>query len=290
MKLGSAEDLLRFLDKYKVEGATGTYAFTPDKNRYSWASVANPIITGARSHVIPLLEIAPNEEIASGKFTETVLRSYLQPQGLFEGIGEIVLYPANMQSVTFGGPVLQTVFKVVNEKKGIVMIHPSMTREGGRQTELTEVEPAIARYPDIIFQFHPVSTISLVSQLMDKYPNVYYSMDAPGWIVGNGLMYPGNAADNTAESFLASVNRIGRDRIVNESVKNIIPWFQRYPDRIFWGSDLGGDANWHFNDLVTDVVFGLTREVIGRLPTDIQEKYAYKNAQKVFGRFLTPKP
>jgi hypothetical protein len=37
-------------------------------------------------------------------------------------------------------------------------------------------------------------------------------------------------------------------------------------------------------------VISLSRQFIGRLPADIQEKYAYQNAQRVFGRFLTPNP
>ncbi len=38
------------------------------------------------------------------------------------------------------------------------------------------------------------------------------------------------------------------------------------------------------------MVIKMSRQLIGRLPADIQEKYAYKNAQRVFGRFLAPNP
>ena len=55
-----------------------------------------------------------------------------------------------------------------------------------------------------------------------------------------------------------------------------------------WGTDIS--YAWHFEEPVTDVVISLSRQLIGRLPTDIQEKYAYQNAQRVFGRFLTPNP
>ncbi len=66
----------------------------------------------------------------------------------------------------------------------------------------------------------------------------------------------------------------------------------QFPCLIRWGTDFAGDTtlSWHFEDAVTDMVIRISREVIGKLPADLQEKYAYKNALNVFGRFLTPNP
>ncbi len=56
-----------------------------------------------------------------------------------------------------------------------------------------------------------------------------------------------------------------------------------------WGTDLG-DINWHYDEAVTDAIIRISRQFIGRLPADIQEKYAYQNAQRVFVRFLSSNP
>ncbi len=171
------------------------------------------------------------------------------------------------------------------------MIHLSTVSGGGRPTELAEVEPAIRKYPDAIFLFHNLPTFNLVAQLMSKYPNVYFSMDFGVFYQGGtgfNPLFPTDASANNAESFLARVNQIGSDRLVENGLKNLAPLLLQYPDRIMWGTDLS--YSWHFEEPVTDVVISLSRQLIGRLPADIQEKYAYKNAQRVFGRSLTPNP
>jgi len=291
-RLKSAEDLLSYLDRNKVEGAIGFYSLAPNKSSSLVAAKAEVIIKGTRSRVIPLIMLIKGEFV-SGQYNETVLRQYLQPQGLLQGVGEIGLYSGETQNVTFDDPVMQTVFQVVNELKGIVMVHPSTMGMGGRLTELAEVEPSIRKYPDAIFLFHGNQEVfNMVAQLMSKYPNVYYTYDAnifssgPG---GGSLVTPlPDAAAETAEHFLAEVNRIGSDRLVEVGLAKVALKIQQYPDRIMWGTDLA--FPWHFEEPVTDVVISLSRQLIGRLPADIQEKYAYKNAQRVFGRFLTPKP
>ena len=90
------------------------------------------------------------------------------------------------------------------------------------------------------------------------------------------------------ESFLAGVNRIGLDYIVERNLQDLAPLLQQYPDRIFWGIDFS--EPWHFEQSVTDLVVRISRQFIGRLPDDIQEKYAYQNAQRVFGRFFLSNP
>ena len=122
---------------------------------------------------------------------------------------------------------------------------------------------------------------------MSKYPNVYYSMDFVGsFRLGKGISVGAAGSCKNAESFLAGVNRIGIDHIVERNLQNLAPLLQQYPDRIFWGTDFS--EPWSFEESVTDVVVGISRQFIGRLPADIQEKYAYQNAQRVFGRFLIP--
>lgn len=196
--------------------------------------------------------------------------------------------------MTFNSPAMQAVFQAVNAVKGIVMIHLSTVNMGGRATELSEIEPSVRDYPDTIFLFHGrKEDMQLVAQLMDKYSNVYFTIDANDSIftsklVGYNLLFPGGAAADTAERFLADINRIGTEALVQNGLNNLETMLELYPDRVLWGTDLS--YTWHFDDSVFDVVINLSREVIGRLPADLQEKYAYKNAQKIFECFLTSNP
>ena len=192
--------------------------------------------------------------------------------------------------MTFDSPHMQTIFQLVNEAKGIVMIHfSSGARAGERPTELTEIEPSIRKYPDAIFLFHSIRTFDVVAQLMSEYPNVYFSMDFVGsFRLGRGVSLGASAGSKNAESFLAAVNQTGLDYIVARNLRDLAPLLQQYPDRIFWGTDLS--EPWHFEEPVTDVAISISRQFIGQLPADIQEKYAYQNAQRAFGRFLSSNP
>ena len=278
----SAKELFSYLDGGKVDWALGFYQLPPSR-WYPEVTSAEQIISAAGKRVIPLImpAMATWQQFASGQYGETVLRQFLQPKGHIWGVGEIWLPDPFLQSVTFDSSVMQTTFQVVNELKGILMIHTSTVSQGGRSTELAEIEPSIRKYPDTIFLFH-CNNFDLIAQLMSRYPNVYFSMDAAStWIDID--------SDYTAESFLAYVNRTGFDRLVQQGINRVSPRLQQYPDRIFWGTDIG--VPWRdFEDSVTDIVIRTSREIIGRLPPDLQEKYAYKNALNVFGRFLTPKP
>ena len=228
-------------------------------------------------------------QFLSGKYSEADMRQYLQPQGPLWGFGEISLWKEEYQSVTFDSPRMQTLFQLANEAKGIVMIHMSNVSQGVRPTELGEVEPSLQKYPDTIFLIHSIGNFDLVSQLMPKYPNIYFSMDFVGsFRLGRGLSLGASAGAKDTDSFLAGVNQIGLDSIVERNLRNLAPLLKQYPDRIFWGTDFS--EPWHFEKPVTDVVSSITRQFIGQLPADIQEKYAYQNAQEVFGHFFSSNP
>ncbi|MFC1847416.1 amidohydrolase family protein [Chloroflexota bacterium] len=276
----SAETLLNYLDRENVDWAICFNTFPSSK-----ISSLMPIVRSIGSRVIML---RGGTSIHTGDFSEAELRQYLQPQGILWGFGEIGLWHDEYQSVTFDSPQMQTIFQLVNEAKGIVMIHMSGGRRDERPTELTEVELSIAKYPDAIFLFHSINTFDVVAELVSKYPNVYYSMDfGASFFKGTGVsLKPTDAASNNAESFLAAVNQTPLDYIVERNLEDLTPLLQQYPDRIFWGTDFS--EPWHFEEPVTDLAIRISRQFIGRLPADVQEKYAYQNAQRVFGRFLTP--
>ncbi|MFC2007945.1 amidohydrolase family protein [Chloroflexota bacterium] len=227
-----------------------------------------------------------SNQFLRAQYSEADMRKYLQPNGPLWGFGETSLWQDEFQSVTFDSPRMQTLFQLANKAKGIVMIHASNVSQGGRPTELSEVEAALGKYPDTIFLIHSIGNFNLVAQLMSEYPNIYFTMDFVGsFRLGRGVSLGASAGSENAESFLAGVNQSGIDSIVERNLRDLAPLLQQYPDRIFWGTDMS--EPWHFEEPITDVISNITRQFIGRLPADIQEKYAYQNARRVFGHFLT---
>ncbi len=76
---------------------------------------------------------------------------------------------------------------------------------------------------------------------------------------------------------------IGIDKIVKQSINDTSAWFERYPDRIHWGTDR---VRWFWEEPVSDKFIEISRQYIARLPAEVQEAYAYKNAFHVFGKHL----
>ncbi|MFC1943080.1 leucine-rich repeat domain-containing protein [Chloroflexota bacterium] len=266
----SPETLTSYLDRENVARAI-CFQY-PSSNGTSLI----PIIG---SRVVTLF--APGS-MCSENFSPALLRQYLQPQGPCWGVGECGLWKEEDQGIYFHSPQMETIFDEVNKAKGIVMIHFG-DGDPGRLPNLIEITDAIDKYPDAIFLFHSIGTFPRVAQLMDSYPNVYFTMDGASFSLGSGA---GLKSSDSAEEWLAAVNQTSLSCIVQRNFEDLAPLLQQYPDRIFWGTDFS--EAWHYDESVTDLVTRIHRRFIGRLPADIQEKYAYKNAQRIFGRFLTP--
>ena len=150
------------------------------------------------------------------------------------------------------------------------MIHP-------RETDLEDLQDALGYNPKTIILLHGDEGIeNIISPLMEEHDNLYYSIDA-------GLMYPYSLpiAGMTKEQFL---NNLQSDemynRILESSLNNWKPLIEEYPNRIMWGTD--ALYSWHFDEEVYSEVVRFTRDFIGELEPEVQEKFAYTNAKGMF--------
>jgi hypothetical protein len=275
-----------YLEKSKQLWAIGFYTLPPERGDPR-SIRAESVAREARGRVIPLLQpwsgVGPVAgKFGEGKYTEAVLQGYLQPQGFLPGVGEIPMSRHDLRALTFESPQMQTVFQVANEMKGMVMVHPRTSI--APRTQRSEIESALRKYPNALFLIHGWTTdLDLVLPLMSQYPNVYFTWDVQAMVTGPWT--PKNLMDlGSAEGFLAEVNRIGVERILEESLRVALPRLQQHPDRIMWGTDQG--MLWHFEDSVTDLIISISRQFIGRLPAEVQEAYAFRNAHRVFSRYL----
>lgn len=282
----SAEALCSLLGKNGVSWALSFYPLSPLARPA--AAPAAPVANGARDRVIPL--VAPGPFFIQGQWTETALRSNLRPAWVMEGFGEIAWYRPEYQGATFDGQLMQAVLRAVGAMNGVVMVHPTGDPIG-RRMSLEEIEPAVRAYPNIVFLFHggPRTFDDLVRPLASRYPNVYMSWDVGPWVFAGGpwggnLLEPDPQGSGSAESFVAAVHQIGRERILANALQKSLPRIGSAPDRVLWGTDLG--LPWHFEEPARSLIMEMARQFIGRLPAEVQEAYAFRNAHRVFSRYL----
>jgi len=69
-------------------------------------------------------------------------------------------------------------------------------------------------------------------------------------------------------------------RLLASSLHYWKPLIEAHPDRIMWGTD--ALWSWHFEQEVYSEVTWFARDFIGGLSLEVQEKFAYKNAESLF--------
>lgn len=293
---GPAERLCAFLQQEGTSWAIGFVSF-PVGTRQA-ARIASVIID-AESRFLPLL--APSScppllgtaALVEGCYTEDLLRDLLRPRGPFAGVGEIALYVPEAHSLTFDSPQMQAIFRAVDTAGGVVMIHARGTGRPYSPTTDEEVRAALSAYPNATFLFHGggPGEPELIAPLLEEYPNVYFTWDVASWfhalMGGQNPMYPEGRTGGSAQQFEDDLNRIGLDVIVEQALALTVPLLEQHPDRVMWGTDRV--FAWHIEERPTALIIEIGRRVIGRLPADLQEGYAFRNGARAFGsRFGRP--
>ncbi len=197
--------------------------------------------------------------------------------GLFKGYGEIGLYARDggAPELKPDSPRLTEIYPVVRNNKLLVYFHLG-------QGQKDEFEKVLAVNPDITFIFHGDQLIEdagggdnlqLVDEILTKHKNVYYGVDelyGDVWLLRRGV---------SKETFIA---HLANPELLLAKDLRTWEWFiNKHPDQVLWDTDRGGDARW---SLDTDVAIALndySRLFIGLLDPDMQEKFAYKNAERL---------
>jgi hypothetical protein len=291
----SAPVLCAWLERRQVLWAIG---FVPVPLGSRSPTVAS-VLTGAQSRVIFL--IRPTNagrfaEFAQGRYTAEVLHPLLSPQGVFRGAGEVSLHQPGMEAVGFASPPMETLYREINEMRGVIMVHPRgdpMRHNASRPHDPAELEPILRQYPNITFLLHGGPSVfdPFVAPLLTRYPNVFFTFDANVWVftvpVRGGSLFGSFDPTSSAQKFFSGIAAAGGlDQIVDQAVAVAVPRMRRFPDRVMWGTDVV--LEWHFDDRVMDTVILASRRFIHRLPADLQEAYAFRNARRVFEVQLPP--
>ena len=195
-------------------------------------------------------------------------------KGLFTGYGEMAFYNRGDPSQSYypKSPDAQQfldIYALAEKNNFVVMIHPDKGQEQA-------IENILQKYPTVKFYFHGDEIEGAITGLMDKYPNVYYSIDA----VLSRLPFPPADALHLSSSENDYVSKLTQNfsAILDGAVNEWKAKIEKHPDRFTWGTDRGG-FSWHYGEEVSRLFEELSRSFIGRLNPAVQEKYAYKNAE-----------
>ena len=188
--------------------------------------------------------------------------------GLFQGYGEIGLYERTGGAAALApdAPRVDGIYAVVKEQKLMVYFHPGEGHEHNLERVLQE-------HLDITVIVHGEQIEDEIGDLMEQYPNIYFTVND---LYGDQyLLHPGE----TTETFLAALKDY--EPLLDKDLSTWKDLIEAHPDQFMWGTDRGGIAVWTFDADVGQALVDYARAFIGRLDPDVQEKFAYKNAESL---------
>lgn len=286
--LGIKYSLNQWLCMMDVEGTSKALAFFPvwDPIRNESLNLVKLVMEKYPHRFIPFIMPPDNDGSVNG--SPTVDASTLQEMlsvhpGLFKGYGEIGLYVRGEQGDPKSAPALppdstrlKEIYPHIREHNLVVYFHLG---EGQKEA----LERVAAANPDITFIFHGDQlkdcaecdkTHSMIADILENHPNVYYGVDE--LYGGDWLLKPGASKEDFITHFE------DYDALLKKDLATFKEFIETHPDQVMWGSDRGVSTPWDVDPDVALVLNNYTRYFIGHLDPQVQEKLAYKNAQKLF--------
>ncbi len=256
-------------DKEKAKGAIGFYWSPPESQSLEKMLAEAESIKTDSSEKIRLFLMPKSYSLKTLEDIETTRK------GLLTGYGEMAFYSRGDPSQSYypQSPDEQQfldLYALAEKNNFVVMIHPDRGQEQA-------VENVVRKNPNVKFYFHGEEIESAITGLMDKYSNVYYSIDA----ILSRLPYSGDAlhASLTEEEYVSKLTQ-NFTAMLTGAVNDWKTKIEKHPDRFTWGTDRGGSP-WHYGEKVSRLFEELSRAFIGRLDLSVQEKFAYKNAESL---------
>jgi len=85
----------------------------------------------------------------------------------------------------------------------------------------------------------------------------------------------------TKEEFLAHFKN--KEELLGKDIDTWKEFIEKHPDQVLWGTDRGATVLWSMDLEVSVTLSDYGRAFIGRLDPRVQERFAYKNAEKLIG-------
>jgi len=262
----------------KLEGTRKDFAFFPvyEEMPEQLLEIWNRTMSEYPEQFTPFIMSSGNDDEPDGFPTVNAeaLREMLSPYpGLFKGYGEIGLYArenGGSPELPPDAPRLIEIYPIARQNNLVVYFHLG---EGHKDN----FEKILGQNPDINFIWHGDQlSANEVEDILSKHPNAYYGVDA-FWGHDQDLfhLFVGESKAAYLEKMEADFNIVLRYAL--DDWKSVI---KRHPDQFIWGIDRG-DAVWNYDLDVGQMQVKLARAFIGQLDPAVQEKFAYKNAERL---------
>ncbi len=234
---------------------------------------------------VPFIMPPDNDDSPKGFPTvdAQTLRNMLNIEpNLFKGYGEIGLYARGDHGGPKGSPALppdsqrlKDIYPVVRENNLLVYVHLG---EGQQES----FERALEQNPDINFIWHGdqlipynngIQNLKNIDEILSNHPNAYYGVDelyGDTWLLNS---------ETKKEDFLKHFNNY--QSLLKEDVATWKALIENHPDQVLWGTDRGWSSPWSMDEDVGITLTNYARAFIAKLDPAVQEKFAYKNAEKL---------
>jgi hypothetical protein len=260
----------------KQEGTMKNFAFFPvyEEIPGPLLEIADQTIEQYPTLFTPFLMTPGPGDVTPTVNAETLKDMLAAVPDLFQGYGEIGLY--KIAGVREGVPpdseVFQEIYPIVKEHQLVVYFHP-----GDEQTE--NFARVLEQHPGITFIVHGDEIQEDILDLMDDHSNIYYGVDA-FW--GEDMDLFRAFVGKSKEDYLRRMEEEFDDVLAYE-VKKWKPRIEKHPDQFLWGTDRG-DAVWNYDLEVGQSMVKFARAFISNLDPAVQEKFAYRNAERLLLR------
>ena len=217
-------------------------------------------------------------EITAMKAGQMLEQTIVAYPGLFQGWGEISLYvhydPRELGAGSYLPPdslLFTEIYSVLKKHKMMVYFHPG-------EDMRDNFELVLKQNPDINFIVHGDQIKDDIDYLMGKYPNIYFTIN--NFYANQDLFvsYEDGTA-KTKESFFAALKNY--EPLIQKDLRTWKNLIEAHPDQVMWGLDRDEAVLWTFDRDVGLKLVDYGRAFIGRLDPTVQERFAYKNVEKL---------
>ena len=150
--------------------------------------------------------------------------------------------------------------KVAADNRDITFIF-----HGGHLYKIPKDQVGISHDPKILVD---------IEEILENNPNVYYGVDE--LYGGDWLLEPGRSKKKFLDNFT------DYKKLLQIDLGMWKRFIERHPDQVIWGTDRGVQATWDKDPDIALTLNNYIRAFISKLDPDVQEKFAYKNAEKLF--------
>ena len=209
--------------------------------------------------------ITLNSEMLSEMLSEQ-LAAY---PGLFRGWGEISLYVLKDGRGRYfppDSPILIEIYSIIKKHKMMIWMHPGEDMKDN-------FERVLKQNPDINFIVHGDQIKNDIEYLMSKYPNIYFCIN--NYYANQDIFL----LPNGKKSFFAVFEDY--ESLIQKDLRAWKSLIEAHPDQVIWCLDRDEEVLWTFDRDVGLKLVDYARAFIGRLDPAVQEKFAYKNAERL---------